>query len=169
MLNNTSERIVMSAVTSLPTLRITEYSPADAAAFRALNHEWITKYFTLEEIDNQILDNPEGYILAKGGYILMACYQGEPVATCALLKLEEGIFELGKMAVTSRLQGQKIGQTLGKAAIDKARELGAHKLILLSHRSLVPALHVYQKLGFREVPCAPNSYQRADIQMELEL
>ena len=159
----------MSAVAFLPTLRITEYTPADATAFRTLNHEWITRYFTLEEIDNQILNNPEGYILAKGGYILMAFYQGEAVGTCALLKLDEGIFELGKMAVTSRLQGQKIGQALGRAALDKAREVGAHKLILLSHRSLVPALHVYRKLGFREVPCVPNGYQRADIQMELKL
>ena len=73
------------------------------------------------------------------------------------------------MAVTAKLQGQKIGQALGLAAIAKAREVGARKLILLSHRSLVSALHVYQKLGFREVPCAPNSYQRADIQMELNL
>ena len=150
-------------------LQIQAYTPADATAFRDLNHEWITKYFTLEAIDNQILNNPESYILARGGYILMARYQGQTVGTCALLKHQAAEFELGKMAVTPAMQGKKIGQQLVAAAIEKAKELGAKKLMLLSHRSLMPALHLYQKMGFRLVPCAPSEYQRADIQMELEL
>ncbi|QNF33549.1 GNAT family N-acetyltransferase [Adhaeribacter swui] len=150
-------------------LQIEAYTPADAEAFRTLNHEWITKYFELEEVDNQILDNPESYILAKGGAILMARYNGQTVGTCALLKINETEFELGKMAVTAAMQGLKIGQQLVTAAISKARELGAKKLVLLSHRSLEQALHVYQKMGFKQVPCAPNGYRRADIQMEMEM
>lgn len=159
----------MSTAFSLPLLTIVSYTPDDAAAFRALNHEWITKYFALEEIDNQLLNDPEGYILKKGGHILMAYYQGKAVGTCALLKLDNQVYELGKMAVTASMQGKKIGQQLVLAAIQVARARGATKVILLSHRSLVPALHVYHKLGFREVPCAPNGYKRADIQMELDL
>ncbi|PSR54905.1 MarR family transcriptional regulator [Adhaeribacter arboris] len=150
-------------------LQIDSYTPTDRSSFRALNHEWITKYFTLEDIDNQILNNPESYILAKGGAILMARYEGQTVGTCALLKMNDTEYELGKMAVTPTMQGKKIGQQLVAAAIDKAREMGAKKLILLSHRSLVPALHVYQKMGFRQVPCTPSEYKRADIQMELDL
>jgi N-acetylglutamate synthase-like GNAT family acetyltransferase len=150
-------------------LQIVAYTPADAAAFRALNHEWITQYFEIEEVDNQILDNPEDYILAKGGAILMAKYEGQTVGTCALIKINETKFELGKMAVTTPMQGKKIGQQLVAAALNKAKDLGAKKLVLLSHRSLQTALHVYQKMGFRQVPCAPNGYKRADIQMEMDL
>ncbi|RDC61639.1 GNAT family N-acetyltransferase [Adhaeribacter pallidiroseus] len=150
-------------------LQIEAYTPTDAEAFRTLNHEWITKYFELEEVDNLLLDNPESYILAKGGAIIMARYNGQTVGTCALLKINETAYELGKMAVTASMQDKKIGQQLVAAAIDKAKELGAKKLILLSHRTLKPALHVYQKMGFQQVPCAPNGYKRADIQMELEL
>ncbi|MDQ3290738.1 MAG: GNAT family N-acetyltransferase [Bacteroidota bacterium] len=150
-------------------LQIDSYTSADAGSFRSLNHEWITKYFTLEDIDNQILDNPESYILAKGGHILMARYEGQTVGTCALLKINETEYELGKMAVTATMQGKKIGQQLVTAAINKAREMGAKKLILLSHRSLIPALHVYQKMGFRLVPTTASEYKRADIQMELYL
>ncbi|QMU30690.1 GNAT family N-acetyltransferase [Adhaeribacter radiodurans] len=150
-------------------LQIDSYTPADAGSFRELNHEWITKYFTLEDIDNQILDNPDSYILAKGGEILMARYEGQTVGTCALLKINDTEYELGKMAVTATMQGKKIGQQLVAAAIIKAREMGAKKLILLSHRSLVPALHIYQKMGFRLVPATASEYKRADIQMELSL
>ena len=45
----------------MPTsLSIFDYQPAHQPAFRALNHEWISYYFTLEPIDNEMLDDPQG-------------------------------------------------------------------------------------------------------------
>ena len=157
----------MDTTAALP--EILPYTPAYKEAFRPLNHEWINKYFELEELDNQILDNPESYILAKGGHILIAQYQNEIVGTCALIKVTDTIYELGKMAVTEKAQGLKIGQSLCLAAIDKAKELGAQNLELYSHRTLVSALHVYRKLGFKDVPCPPSGYKRSDIKMEFDL
>ena len=148
---------------------ILPYHPAFKDAFRQLNHEWINKYFELEALDNQLLDNPDSYILARGGRILFAQWQGQLVGTCALLKVTDTLYELGKMAVTEKAQDLKIGQYLCQAAIAEARALGATKLELYSHRSLKPALHVYQKLGFREVSCPPSGYKRSDIKMELNL
>ncbi|GEO02835.1 hypothetical protein AAE02nite_04990 [Adhaeribacter aerolatus] len=157
----------METTASAP--EILPYDPAYKEAFRRLNHEWINKYFELENLDNQILDNPESYILARGGQILFARYQGEIVGTCALLKVTDSCYELGKMAVTEKAQGLKIGQYLCQAAIAEAKALGATILELYSHRSLQPALHVYRKLGFREVSCPPSGYKRSDIKMELDL
>jgi ribosomal protein S18 acetylase RimI-like enzyme len=145
---------------------ILPYNPAYKEAFRELNHEWINKYFELEELDNQILDNPENYIIARGGRILFVRYNNQIVGTCALLKITDTCYELGK---TEKAQGLKIGQYLCQAAIAEAKALGATSLILYSHRSLQAALQVYKKLGFREVACPPNGYKRADIKMELEL
>ncbi len=47
-------------------------SGEDATAFRTLNEEWITRYFTLEKMDRETLGDPEGKILKNGGHILMA-------------------------------------------------------------------------------------------------
>ena len=47
-------------------------SGEDATAFRTLNEEWITRYFTLEKMDRETLGDPESKILKKGGYIFMA-------------------------------------------------------------------------------------------------
>jgi ribosomal protein S18 acetylase RimI-like enzyme len=152
-----------------PPPEIIPFTSAYRSDFRRLNHEWITRYFELEERDNQILDNPESYILAKGGQIFLARYQQEIVGTCALLKVTDTCYELGKMAVTETRQGLKIGQHLCRAALAAARLLGATKLELYSHHSLLPALHLYRKFNFREVPCLPGDYQRSDIKMELEL
>jgi GNAT superfamily N-acetyltransferase len=150
-------------------VRIIPYTEAYRQAFRDLNHEWITRHFTLEEADNKMLDDPEGYILDKGGFIFIALLQDEPVGTAALLKNADGSFELAKMAVTDKAQGLKIGFQLGQVALEKARELQAPKVELLSNRKLTPALNLYHKLGFTEVPVPANDYLRCDIKMEIQL
>ena len=154
----------------MPTsLSILDYQPAHQPAFRALNHEWISYYFTLEPIDNEMLDDPQGYILNPGGHIFMASYDGDLVGTCALINEHGGVYELAKMAVSPRAQGLGIGWALGTAALDKARELGASRVELLSNSRLTPALKLYEKLGFRHVPVPPTLYQRTDVKMVLDL
>ena len=154
----------------MPTsLSILDYQPAHQPAFRALNHEWISHYFTLEPIDNEMLDDPQGYILNPGGHIFMASYDGDLVGTCALINEHGGVYELAKMAVSPRAQGLGIGWALGIAVLDKARELGASRVELLSNSRLTPALKLYEKLGFRHVPVPPTLYQRTDVKMVLDL
>ena len=154
----------------MPTsLSILDYQPVHQPAFRALNHEWISHYFTLEPIDNEMLDDPQGYILNPGGHIFMASYDGDLVGTCALIKEHGGVYELAKMAVSPRAQGLGIGWALGMAVLDKARELGASRVELLSNFRLTPALKLYEKLGFRHVPVPPTLYQRTDVKMVLDL
>lgn len=138
--------------------------------FKQLNVEWIERYFRVEEADLKALDHPEEYILQRGGYIFLACYQDRIVGTCALLLLDDGSFELAKMAVSPAVQGLGIGLRLGEAAIAHARRLGARRLYLESNTKLTPALQLYHKLGFRKtVAGQPSPYERCNIQMELLL
>lgn len=150
-------------------LQIIPYAQAHGAAFRHLNEAWITKYFRMEEADFRSLDDPEGYILQKGGYILMAQYEGEIVGACALIRIDQCTFEMAKMAVDDKAKGKGIGYALGKACIDKAKQLGIKKIELLSNTILTPAISLYRKLGFKEVPLPPTDYERANIKMEIAL
>lgn len=156
----------MTAPESTNLAEIVAFAPEFAEKFRELNEEWITKYFVMEEADYRSLGDPRGYILDKGGYILMARYQNEIVGTCALMNEGNGVFELAKMAVSPLAQGRKIGKLLGEAAIQKAREAGAKKVYLVSNRKLETALNLYVRLGFVEVPMPPSIYERANIKME---
>lgn len=150
-------------------IEITDYTPQYADDFRRLNHEWITKYFKLEAADNLALDNPQSYILDKGGHIFVAQYKGEAVGVVALLKMADGGFELAKMAVSPKAQGKSIGFLLGQHAIEKAKELKATRVFLESNTRLKPALNLYRKLGFKTIIGGQSPYERADIQMELIL
>ena len=148
---------------------IVNYSPEFKQAFRDLNYEWINKYFKVEASDLKMLENPETYILAPGGAILIALYEGEPVGTSALIKMENGTYELAKMSVAPSMQGKKIGLRLGEAVIEKAKELDASKLFLETNSTLKPALALYKKLGFSEVSGLSSPYDRCNVQMELVL
>ncbi|WP_239691994.1 hypothetical protein [Hymenobacter coccineus] len=65
----------------MPTsVAIIDFEAAHQPAFRALNHAWISRYFTLEAPDHQVLDNPQRYVLGPGGHILMAVHNDEIVA-----------------------------------------------------------------------------------------
>lgn len=150
-------------------VEIVDYQPKYQDIFRSLNVEWISQYFTMEDSDYKALDNPQGYILDKGGFILIALYEGEPLGVCALIKMNDGEydFELAKMAVSPKAQGKNVGFLLANAIVEKARSLGASKIYLESNTILKPAINLYHKLGFQKVAGKPTPYTRCNIQMEL--
>lgn len=150
-------------------LHIIDFSPAYKEEFKNLNVAWIEKYFKLEPSDVAQLENPEKNILEKGGHIILAKIGDTIVGTTALLKDNDEFFELVKMAVDERFQGRHIGEKLALAAIEKAKAMGAKQLFLESNRKLTPALNLYRKMGFKEVKLFDSPYERADIQMLLDL
>lgn len=150
-------------------VKIVAYEPCYQIAFRSLNEEWITAHWNMEEADYKALDHPQEYILDKGGHIFIALYKGEPVGTCALYKMEDPLYdyELAKLAVSPKVQGKGIGVILCETVINKAIEFGAKRLFLESNTILKPAIHLYRKLGFKELAELHPAYERGDIQMEL--
>lgn len=147
-------------------LEILDFEPAHQPWFEKLNRQWIEQYFWMEPVDVEVLQHPNDTIIAKGGSILMASIGGEIAGTVALKFVDHGIYEFTKMAVGEKYRGQKIGRALGEAAIEKAKKLGAHMIILYSNTILTPAIELYRKLGFVEVP-VDGPYKRSNIKMEL--
>jgi GNAT superfamily N-acetyltransferase len=150
-------------------VRLVDFEPRHREHFVALNLEWITHHFEVEDADREVLEDPEAAILAPGGYIVMAETDDEVLGTCALIRLDQESFELAKMAVTPSARGLGIGHRLGMAVIDRARRAGAKRVELLTNSKLVSALALYRRLGFREVPLDASEYRRADVRMVLDL
>jgi putative acetyltransferase len=150
-------------------INIVDYAPKYQKAFKAMNVEWISKHWELEEPDYNALNDPEGYILNQSGTILIALYKGEPVGSCALIKMDETNYELAKMAVSPKVQGKGIGFLLGDATINRARQMGVKRIYLESNSVLTPAINLYEKLGFKHIDGTVSPYERCDIQMELHL
>lgn len=148
---------------------IIDYEPKYAKDFLRLNVEWIEKYFKLEAEDKRTLENPDKYIIQPGGAIKLAKYKDEIVGTSALMKIDDEVYELVKMAVTEKCQGLQIGKKLGQSVLEKAKELGASKVILETNKKLAPAINLYKHLGFKSGQHFGDKsvYERCDIEMEI--
>jgi ribosomal protein S18 acetylase RimI-like enzyme len=151
-------------------VQIVGYDERYAKDFARLNYEWIEKYFRVEEHDREMLDAPFEYVIKPGGQILFGLVSDAVAGTVALLAAGENTFELAKMAVSPAFQGLGISNKLMQACIEYARSVGKKRIFLESNTKLTPAISLYRKFGFKEVPMAANSpYERVNIRMELAI
>ncbi len=149
-------------------MRIVDFEPRHAAAWRALNEAWIRRHFTLEPADETVLGDPVGKVLAPGGQIFMAeDADGEPLGCVGLKAMDDGGFEVIKMTVAEAARGTGLGRRLMQACIDRARASGAPRLYLETNGALGPALGLYRAMGFVDLPSRESDYSRCDIWMEL--
>lgn len=134
-------------------LSIEAYRDDLAAAFMAINAEWIEAMYTMEATDRAVLGNPRAHIIDKGGEILFARSAALGlVGVCALMPHANAEFELTKMGVLAAARGRKVGEFLLAGVIARAREMQAEgrlgSLFLLTNRKSAAAIHLYEKLGF---------------------
>ena len=151
---------------------IRQFRSGDAAAFRRLNEEWITRFFRIEPKEEPTLADPQSTILDSGGRIFFATAGERCVGCCALIRIADQEFEVAKMAVERSYQGFGIGCRLLHAAIEEGRNGGAQRLYLETNHVLTPAIRLYESMGFKHIDAKrimPSAYARADVYMELIL
>jgi N-acetylglutamate synthase and related acetyltransferases len=154
-------------------MRIAPFEPRHAEAWRRLNEAWISKHFTIEAKDREVLDDPVGKIIDKGGRIFMAeAAGGEAIGCVALIPMADGGFEVAKMTVAETARGTGLGRQLMQICIEAASAAGAPRLYLETNSSLAPALSLYRAMGFTDLDPAmrpPSDYARCDVWMERPL
>ena len=170
-------------------IEIVGYQRKYASDFARLNYQWITQFFLIEPEDNAALDHPEAYAIDKGGeifFILDHSSGGEEViGTAAMVPKGDAVqatadsgtdnprfqvYELAKMAVLPSRQGEGLGKRLLEHCIDFARERGGKQIVLTTNDILKPALAVYHRLGFVDLPVNPDErYARGNLAMTLDL
>ena len=81
------------------------------------------------------------------------------------------VWEMCKLASVGQYTGTGAGSAVFKACMDYAISKGAKKLSLISCKALKPAIHIYEKFGFKEVPLNKEFWgaEKADIEMEYKV
>ena len=124
--------------------------PADIDAVNALDEEcfgddaW-SRGFLISEFRNPRAQYLVGEI------------NGEIIA-CAGLELFSDEAELTTFAVAPNFQGRGFGKRLLEETICLAKKFGATSMIFEVRCSNIPALHIYQKFGFRKIGRIRNYY-----------
>ena len=152
----------------MDNLKIVPFNKDYKPAFEFLNRAWIEEYFVIEEEDLKTLQNPESYVLEKGGEVFFAILDGEVVGTAAMIQTDKGIYELAKMAVARQFQGLGIGKKLLKRCVDFSKEREATEIFLITNDSLKPALSLYLSFGFvLNDQNDDNRYKRGNTKINL--
>lgn len=149
-------------------INIVSFENEYAQDFYTLNIEWLKSFFYVEPYDEDVLSNPNRYIIQKGGHIFFAKLNNEIVATIALMPLKDKVnFELTKMAVSPKYRGKNIGQKLMIYCLNFVKKNKIPKLIIYSNTKLENAIYIYKKYGFVEIPLEPcTPYKRSNIKLE---
>ena len=150
----------------MKAITIVEYRSEHQPFFEKFNRAWIEEMFEMEPLDEWVVTHPDKAIIEPGGAILMAEYGGVPAGTVALRKLSNEVFEFTKMAVDSNYRRLGIAEALSYASFEKAKELGAAKIILYSNKKNEGAVKLYEKIGFKHLPVENDVYKRANVKME---
>ncbi len=137
--------------------------------FKRLNLEWLEKYHLTEPYDLEILNDPQGAVIDKGGFIFIALDDDKVVGTAGLSKNGHSEYELVKMTVDPAARGKGLGKMLLAHCIETAKKVKAVKIILFSNSRLLTALKLYEKYGFIHVEVSGTPLLTADVKMELSL
>ncbi len=90
------------------------------------------------------------------------------LATCMIEPLGNDVWEVCKLAAEGQYTGTGAGSAVLKACMNYAISHGARKLCLITISGLKPAIHLYKKIGFVEIPYRKDIWhsEKADVEME---
>ena len=110
------------------------------------------KYLQLQNYDQELLHLEAKYGPPGGRLYLLVTPEGEAVGTGALRPLEGGLCELKRLYIRPAFRGQGLAEQTVRRLIGDARALGYRRMVLDTFPFLAGAIHLYRKLGFREIP-----------------
>ena len=147
-------------------MNVVEYNPRYKESFIQFNTDWIVDNFgCLEKEDYETFTKIDEE-LENGAMIFFALEKDIPLATCMVKPMREETWEICKLGSNKYREHKGCGSAVFEAAVQWAIDHGAKRLFILSNRNLKPALHIYEKYGFKEIKLDDYEYVRGDIAFE---
>ena len=101
----------------------------------------------MEDFDQDAMDRIDE-IITNGAMAYFAIENGEVLATCMTMPLENGTWEMCKLAARNQYTETGAGNAVFCACMDYAISKGARRLVLISCTGLKAAIHLYKKTAF---------------------
>lgn len=118
---------------------------------------------TVAKLEKEIFSTPwskESFLesLEKTYSYFFVAIEKEPVGYCGVHNLG-GDGEITNVAVTPKYRGKQIAYHLLEYAMEESRKMGVEAFTLEVRISNVPAVKLYEKLGFRQEGIRKNFYE----------
>jgi GNAT superfamily N-acetyltransferase len=130
---------------------------------------WLDVDLRFQALEAELAGLPGAYAPPRGR-LLLAKAGGEVAGCVALRPLSDEICEMKRLWVEPGFAGAGIGRRLAEAVVEAGRRLGykAMRLDTMPKR-LTAAGHIYQTLGFREIPDYYHNPLHGVVMYELAL
>ena len=131
--------------------------------------DWLNVDLCFQDFEAELASLPGKYASPRGR-LLLARIGGEVAGCVGLRPLEEDICEMKRLWVEPGFAGHGIGRGLAQAIVAAGRELGyrAMRLDTMPER-LKAAGHIYDTLGFEEIPDYYHNPLEGVVMFELKL
>lgn len=113
-------------------------------------------YFLDEDLSFQKIDDELASLSTmyggENGCLLLAEQEQQFIGMVALRKKTKTICEMKRLFVLPSVTGLGVGKKLTIDIIEQAKKMGFKQMVLDTLQRLEPAMHLYQQLGFKEIP-----------------
>jgi len=130
-------------------------SPEDLEAAIALFYayaDFLGVDLTYQKFEQEMAAMPGKYAPPRGELLLARGKDGTAIGCVGLRPLENGACEMKRLYVTDKARGLGLGQALADAVVAAARRIGYGEMKLDTLPRLMPAIALYQRMGFRQIP-----------------
>ncbi|MEK7484913.1 MAG: GNAT family N-acetyltransferase [Planctomycetota bacterium] len=123
----------------------------NAKAITRAYMEWLNMDLCFQNVDHEMNSFSQMYGEPQGAYIL-AKVGNAPAGGLGIRLLEKDICEMKRLYVYQRFQGLGIGKALCLKSLEIAKILGYKTMRLDTVPRLIAANHLYEALGFVDIP-----------------
>lgn len=149
-------------------MKIIRYRGEYKDALMQISMEWLNRYELLEDVDIEMVSNPDRMI-EEGGAVFLAQENDGQIIGMIMVEDQGEACEILKLGVVESARGKGAGRQLMEAAVEYVRSKGKKKAVLCTNHKLEAARHLYEKFGFQYVDYEKNHFDLSDISMELLL
>jgi ribosomal protein S18 acetylase RimI-like enzyme len=121
-----------------------------------------------QNFEQELATLPGKYTPPRGKLLL--AYDGDQAVGCvALRELDQSICEMKRLYVRPPWRKHGTGRALAEAIIASASEIGYERMRLDTLATLIPAISLYENLGFQRIPAYYDNPNDGVVFMELFL
>lgn len=125
-------------------------------------------YLKLQRYEAELNNLAEKYG-QPGGRLYLVRVDGSPAGCIAMKRLDETKCEMKRLYIRPAFRGKGIARRLVTMLLADAQEEGYQAMLLDTFPFLEGAIHLYQELGFYEIPSYNNSPLDSTIYMRKDL
>ena len=129
---------------------------------------WLNIDLCFQHFSEELQQLATMYAPPSGG-IILAKMDNEFVGCVGIRKIDTGIAELKRMYVKPAFHHKGIGKTLLEKALFLAKEFNYEKIRLDTLSNMIPAITLYKKYGFYEIPAYYYNPEKTVVYFEKKL